>query len=257
MQELGNCEAPISGEHLISEAVIEILRGDGNFTASGLPWLEAGETKALAPKNLTANCLCRRHNSALSPLDAAAKIFFAGLRDCLESSEAVLPYLLSGHDVERWLLKTLKAMAVSGSLAQGRVKLPGAFERGVDIIRMLEHVDEWPEATGLYFIMPTGSQLINHTRFQLQPWYGDAQKELVGLWSNFLGLEFVMMIAAPNVLQSPGLKNWLYRPSAIDVLIGKSKRQIGLSWQDGRLHRPIQVTFEKLVTSTASKGTDS
>ena len=66
-----------------------------------------------------------------------------------------------------------------------------------------------------------------------------------------------MMIAAPNVLQSPGLKNWLYRPSAIDVLIGKSKRQIGLSWQDGRLHRPIQVTFEKLVTSTASKGTDS
>ncbi|MHC2385152.1 hypothetical protein [Bradyrhizobium liaoningense] len=57
MQELGNCEAPISGEHLISEAVIEILRGDGNFTASGLPWLEAGETKALAPKNLTANCL--------------------------------------------------------------------------------------------------------------------------------------------------------------------------------------------------------
>lgn len=92
-------------------------------------------------------------------------------------------------------------MAVSGNLAHGRVKLPGAFERGVDIIRMLEHVDEWPEATGLYFIMPTGSRLINHTRFQLQPWYGDAPNELVGLWSNFLGLEFVMMIAAPNVLQ--------------------------------------------------------
>lgn len=50
MHELGNCEAPISGEHLISEAVIEILRGDGDFTVSGLPWLEAGEAKALAPR---------------------------------------------------------------------------------------------------------------------------------------------------------------------------------------------------------------
>jgi len=50
MQELGNCEAPISGEHLISEAVIEILRGDGNFTASGLPWLEAGDIGGKAPE---------------------------------------------------------------------------------------------------------------------------------------------------------------------------------------------------------------
>jgi hypothetical protein len=257
MRELENCEAPISGEHLISEAVIEILRGDGDFTVSGLPWLEAGEAKALAPKNLTANCLCKRHNSALSPLDAAATVFFTSLRDCLESNEEVQPYLLSGHDIERWLLKTLKAMAVSGNLAHGRVKLPGAFERSVDIIRMLERVDGWPEATGLYFVMPTGSRLINHTRFQLQPWYGDAQKELVGLWSNFLGLEFVMMIVPPVVHQSPGLKDWLYRPSAIDVRIGKSNRQIALSWQDGRVHQPIQVTFEKHVTRTATAGASS
>jgi hypothetical protein len=45
MRELASCEAPISGEHLISESVIEVLRGDGDFTVSGLPWLEAGEIK--------------------------------------------------------------------------------------------------------------------------------------------------------------------------------------------------------------------
>jgi hypothetical protein len=147
MQELGNCEAPISGEHLISEAVIEILRGDGNFTASGLPWLEAGETKALAPKNLTANCLCRRHNSALSPLDAAAKIFFAGLRDCLESSEAVLPYLLSGHDVERWLLKTLKANETAAAHIGGKAPEKGAETTGREVriaVRLVDRGERVP-----------------------------------------------------------------------------------------------------------------
>jgi hypothetical protein len=151
MRELASCEAPISGEHLISESVIEVLRGDGDFTVSGLPWLEAGEIKKLAPKNLTANCLCTKHNSALSPIDNAAALFFSALRECMEAKTAPNPYLLSGHDVERWLLKTLKAMAVSGNLARGREKLPGAFQRDIDIIRMLDDHLAWPEASGLYF----------------------------------------------------------------------------------------------------------
>ena len=165
MRELASCEAPISGEHLISESVIEVLRGDGDFTVSGLPWLEAGEIEKLAPKNLTANCLCTKHNSALSPIDNAAALFFSALRECMEAKTAPNPYLLSGHDVERWLLKTLKAMAVSGNLARGREKLPGAFQRDIDIIRMLDDHLAWPEASGLYFIMPSGSRMMNHTRF--------------------------------------------------------------------------------------------
>ncbi|WP_145670220.1 hypothetical protein [Bradyrhizobium stylosanthis] len=62
-----------------------------------------------------------------------------------------------------------------------------------------------------------------------------------------------MMIAPPIIQQSPGLKNWLYRPSAIGVLMGKSKLQITLSWQEGRVHQPIQMNFEKAVTRTAAR----
>src|SRR5262245_47866189 len=65
MRELATCEDPISGEHLISRAVMEVLRGDGDFTISGVPWLEAGVEKAVGLNSLTANCLCRRHNAAL------------------------------------------------------------------------------------------------------------------------------------------------------------------------------------------------
>ena len=57
MKELGSCVGPISGEHIISKSVILVLRADGDFSISGLPWLEAGEEKILAPNNLEANCL--------------------------------------------------------------------------------------------------------------------------------------------------------------------------------------------------------
>jgi hypothetical protein len=126
MRELPSCDGPISGEHLISEAVIEVLRDGADFTVSGLPWQEADEEKRLAPSNLTANCLCTRHNSVLSPLDSAAGLLVSSLRECMEASVEPMPYLFSGHDVERWLLKTLKAMAVSPNLARGA---KGCLER--------------------------------------------------------------------------------------------------------------------------------
>jgi hypothetical protein len=93
MKESGSCVGPISGEHLISESVIRVLMADGDFSISGVPWLERGVEKILPPEALTTKC----HNSALSPLDDAAKYFFASLkiefgtepehktRDCLRS----------------------------------------------------------------------------------------------------------------------------------------------------------------------------
>lgn len=247
MNELGSCAGGISGEHLISEAVIEVLRGDGDFTISGLPWLQIGETKKIGPSSLTAKCLCEKHNSALTNLDSSAQLFFSALRECTEAVKAPEPFLLSGHDIERWLLKTMKAMAVSGNLASGRIKLPGIFERGVDIIQMLDDPQSWPNAAGMYFIMPSGSRINNSPRFRLQPWYGEAKSEIVGLWASCVGLEFVMMIAAPNISKSPGLKNWLYRPGEIDFTIGSSNRKIALSWEDDLRHDPISLKFEKFV----------
>ncbi|WP_314963419.1 hypothetical protein [Bradyrhizobium cosmicum] len=245
MRTLGNCAAPISREHIISESVIEILSAGGEFTVGGLPWLQAGETKALAPGNLTAKCLCRGHNSAIHPLDDCAKLFFSALKRCLERNEPEQPVLLSGHDLERWLLKTLKAMAASGNLASGRVKLPDLFQRDVDVVKMIDDQSTWPEATGLYFVMRPGSRFINNTRIQIQPWYGDSDQEIVGLWTSFLGLEFVLMIAAPVVSKSPILGEWLYRPGRIGVTTGGIRNLIELSWADQRKHLSINASFDR------------
>jgi hypothetical protein len=95
MKELGSCVGPISGEHIISESVCRVLMADGDFSISGLPWLEAGEAKILAP--LTAKCLCVKHNSALHRLDDAAQYFFASLKSYLEL-DAGLPTLTLRSD---------------------------------------------------------------------------------------------------------------------------------------------------------------
>jgi hypothetical protein len=249
MQELASCEPPISGEHLFSKAVMEVLKGDGDLSVTGMPWQDTDEEKIIGLNSLRANCLCRRHNSALSPLDDAAARFIAALRKSMEGDTTPEVLLFSGHDIERWLLKTLKALAVSGNLASGREKLPGAFERNIDVIKLLDDYTAWPEATGLYFIMPTDSRMRNDKRFKIQPRYDDAQKEIVGLWTSFVGIEFVMMIAAPDINKSRELRRSLYRPGRLEFSIDAFRKLIELSWDDGRVHDSLNVTFERLVQS--------
>jgi hypothetical protein len=102
MKEFGSCLGPISGEHLISESVIGVLMADGEFSVSGLPWLDQGVDKILPVEAFRTNCLCVKHNSALSPLADAAKLF-ASLKSCLELDPSTRHAIVSGHDIERWL----------------------------------------------------------------------------------------------------------------------------------------------------------
>jgi hypothetical protein len=242
MKELGSCVGPISAEHLISESVIIFIKGDGEFVVSGLPWLEVGESKSLAPKNLTANCLCSKHNSALSLLDNAAVTFFKMLRQCWINEEAPLRYLISGHDLERWLLKTLKALAVSHNLALGRERLPGGFHETVSLIDLLDHPRRWPPLTGLYLNMPTGTKTENHNRFQIGPLYGD-NKVIAGLEANILGLSFIMMVEPPIMEKSPSLQRSTFRPGQISVIVGGVTNIIDICWEDTLVHGTVSLTF--------------
>jgi hypothetical protein len=245
LKELGSCDGGISAEHLISKSIIVFLKQDGDFSVSGLPWLEDGESKVLAPRNLTANCLCSKHNSALSPLDSAALKFFEMLRLCWVNDGTPLHYLVSGHDLERWLLKTLKAMAVSGNLARGRQRLAGEFQQ--DLIDMLDHTSRWPALTGLYFIMSLGSRTENRNHFQLAPLYGLENDIIAGLSANILGLPFLMMIEPPDMEKSPSLKAAKFRPGCIMVTIGTVTNRIDISWDDDAAHETVSLSFAGMV----------
>ena len=242
MRELGTCVGGISREHLISESIILLLKADGDFTISGLPWLAEGEAKVLGPKALTANCLCEKHNSALSPLDSAALYFFSALKSCLDKVATSPHFLVSGHDVERWLLKTVKAMATSGNLARGRERLSGAFTTDVAALEMLDDPSAWPEGAGLYCVMNSGDLTENNSRFQLQP-YTTAQDEICGLAASLLGLVFVLMLDPREVAQVSGLSPQNFRPGEISVSYPGFVSRITLSWNDNNTHRPLSLQY--------------
>jgi hypothetical protein len=240
MKELRSCVPPISGEHIISESVCRVLMGGGEFSISGVPWLEAGEERIIAPPQ--AKCLCTKHNSALSPLDAAAHYFFASLKSYFEHDAGFRHAIISGHDLERWLLKTAKAAAVSRNLARGREPLSGAFSRDDAILDMLDDPRHWPEGAGLYCIVNEGDLTENTPRFQLQPLTNE-RDDIVALAANILGLRFVLLLEAEDLNKYPGLRGAKYRPGRIVIAYPASTNWVTLSWDDGKAHEPLTVRW--------------
>jgi hypothetical protein len=236
MRELRTCDGKISGEHLISESVIRLLAGDGKFTIGGTPWLPAGAIKAVGADSLTANCLCERHNNVLGPLDEAARYVFTALKASLEKASDASEYIASGHDLERWLLKTLKALAVSKNLARGRERLAGTFASDVRILDMLEEIEAWPEGTGLYCVMRAGDLTVNRNHFQLAP-ITNSNEEICGLWTNILGLSFVLVLETSVLTDLPQLAGAVFRPRSIGIRHPSGSHELLLIWADGIPHR--------------------
>jgi hypothetical protein len=178
-------------------------------------------------------------------------------KSSLELNPSTRHAIASGHDIERWLLKTAKAVAVSKNFAKGGERLSGAFARDTAVLDMLGAPDHWADGTGLYCAMNAGDLTENNPRFQLQPATND-QGEIEALGLNILGLRFDLMLEPPDLDKHPFLRGALYRPGRIEVSYPSSSNWITLSWDDGRGHENFTVKFVRMVQpgnkSTASRG---
>jgi len=105
-----DCAGGISGEHYISEVVLEEL-SEPAVAIDGVFWLPPGEQKIVGINSLTAKILCVRHNSALSPLDMEAGQFLRIVKhihaslDTKSLSRKRLISIISGEALEQWILK--------------------------------------------------------------------------------------------------------------------------------------------------------
>ena len=179
-----DCDQQISGEHFISASVLTDLGGP-TVKLNGVPWLTADETKILPISSLTGNILCKRHNEALSRLDAMAGKFFAALKlihddifDKKTMSRRWKWLLFSGEELELWLLKTAIGLFHSGNVAKDRTKLNATQTINPACYHIL-HGGIFPAMCGLYVEPIHISEQIN--QFQLQPLSDDAGLRMVGL----------------------------------------------------------------------------
>jgi hypothetical protein len=109
---LKDCDGGISREHIVSKSLFTSPQVDVN----GFAWCK-NETKRIGLSSLTKKCLCKEHNSRLSPLDSAASHAFDTLRQQtkLSNERAKYPdkkfkkitFSLNASALEKWLLKTL------------------------------------------------------------------------------------------------------------------------------------------------------
>ena len=109
-----DCDGGLSREHYVSRALLEGL----DLKVRGLPW-QREEVARVSRDSLVAKILCRRHNTALSPLDAGAQAYFLAFeRARLHASRQSLStrnehYLISGDALELWAMKTLASLYAS------------------------------------------------------------------------------------------------------------------------------------------------
>lgn len=252
LRELNGCSEDISGEHIVSASVLRIISPNKNTIVSGFPWLN-GKEKLLGHGALISNCLCKHHNSSLSPLDDAAGRFYQAIKNCdLERSGRGQHYLFSGHDVERWMFKTMANMIASKSLAHDGKVLTSTFHSKVQVATMLTDISGWLPGTGMYLMLRKGEEIARGDHFWLEPYTIRDPAEVVGMKTSMQGLEFTFL-GLPMDKGSAGIQG-IYRPKSIQFVHGKTCNTIEFSWDDGLPHIDVELQFSSTVGDRIASG---
>jgi hypothetical protein len=239
---MSDCSADITREHYISEVVLNQLAERNSVKIGGLPW-QPGETMELVPvPRLVTKALCKRHNEALSPLDAAAGRFLGTLRvyDAHFNEPAPIDELVlfSGHDIERWMLKLVCGSVAAGSvLCDGEVKSREVQEAWIDI---LFRGAEFPVHWGLYSATPG---ILRHSQSLDIEWRTDPATRIVlaaGIAIN--GHPFWLVLGKPDNPAAFGV----YRPRTIVLKQGQVRKCVELAWDD-QLHDAV-ATYDRAGT---------
>ena len=142
---LADCDGgALSREHYISQTLLSRL--PKTFTVEGLSWMD--RPRNISPRALTARVLCTRHNSALSPLDNMIGKFFQVLAGA-HTGRHVGAHSFYGADLERWAIKALLGLIVSGNFFGKDGQEATVPER---YVRILFGEENLPEGCGFFYI---------------------------------------------------------------------------------------------------------
>ena len=207
---------------------------------SGFAWLK-GAKKNLTFANLTANCLCTSHNSALSDIDTVGGKLFAAIQECsITDRKPGLSFLFSGHDIERWLFRTLAALAVSNNLAINQEKLENKLDPRIDFGGLLQDITQWRRPLGMYTMQLVGQTFTQNANFAFGPIIMRDAMEIVGLLTDIQGFH-ISLLAADHEIRGTGLDRGFYRPGRLTFKLGGVTHLIQISWEDELKHDEITM----------------
>ncbi|SKG00830.1 Uncharacterised protein [Mycobacteroides abscessus subsp. massiliense] len=236
-----DCDEQLTREHFITDDVLGAISADGKVVVvEGAAWQEKAERrKTIGRASLSRKMLCRRHNTALSPLDKMAAEFF---RHSLEDHLDIFKYLgnddrgsfprgftmVSGPYIELWMLKVLW-----GAIEAGAIEVGGQpayrFRLGVtreQLAEILWRGAEWPPGWGLYVLLDHDvDEPAIPKAIRLRP--ASMGSEILGGYVQIAGFEFLISFETPPVRR-------IYRPCGITFTrVGfptNSYKMIAFAW---------------------------
>jgi hypothetical protein len=241
-RQLNDCGTEMSGEHLFSEVMLDLLKGaDGKVVRTGYPWQVEGEFQSLPPSTCKANVLCKRHNNTLSPLDAKAGAFFKGILKTPEflQNHELRVLILSGDDLERWILKTL----CTHILAVG--KFGKDWEPPIEWLAILWGMKPFPPGCGLYFNHEVGQSAPDMAKIGLRVLTSSGFPGATGAMVELGPYRFALAMVRPNPQQASDsvLIPKHYRPSDFVITSGKREVVYSLGWEGPVAPRRVGISW--------------
>jgi hypothetical protein len=231
-RSLNDCSRTISKEHYISKSVLGLF-GSADATVSGMPWLPDGDEKKVSIESLTAKILCIRHNNALSPLDAVAAEFFRFFTEAW-SDPGTEVYLTCGFELERWLLKMLCGLVVSGNATLAGQRLP-IWMPPTEWLQILFGTENVESPAGLHSII--GRYRAPNASLNVNPVFKSSTGQPIALAFAVSGIAFLFAMEALPDLAKPA--RWgadtRYRPMVLQLTNGDKTREAHFGWPDGPL----------------------
>jgi hypothetical protein len=182
---------------------------------------------------LTTKCLCRRHNSALSPLDAEAGRLFRAVQSIEMSFSAASfsqrLHFFAGFDLERWLAKTLVSLfrAKVTNIRPETHTLPGHL---ADLFASV-----LPPPFGLYVPVPRAGAVPVAMQVRPQAALGLLTRDslVTGISVSLGGLELRLVVAGTDADVSAFAKDHEHRPKFLNFHDGNEVASIAFAWPNG------------------------
>jgi hypothetical protein len=195
----------------------------------GVPWLAPGERRVSGITSLASNILCQRHNSALSPLDAEALLFFKKLKQIRDSEGGSSISYFCGPALELWALKAACGTFYSKNASIGRRQLIADHQIDEVVVADAFFRNRWHRDCGLYVNLTPLPQT-GEDQIQIRPATTND-----GVFAAFeiaiIGLRLWILfdprsVTRPNRLTEAG---WIYRPPQLDFTMGDATHSL-LLW---------------------------
>jgi len=234
-----DCCTKISGEHVITRNVLTALSGKIEFF--GLPWVSSGQAQLIGVDTLKSNILCRRHNSALSPLDSAAGNLFRALQTICEDisprnkslSRRGKWSLVSGEAIELWGLKTLFGLYHAKFVTEGnaRATLPAGLDVNLLLSALRQRHVSHP--CGLYLRAMSGQAILNvDEKISVTPLGSEDKRRLTGIRIGMNAFEFEIILDPTGVNFAALATEAVYHPWRLSFRNRLRHDNLVITWAD-------------------------